>query len=74
MTYFGHEVERCRDYSSLHYRLPFEKVRPRKYFRQPESRDNISSVIQGYLVDWDAQKAVWDGIFSSEVIGVCIPA
>ena len=26
MTYFGHELERCRDYSSLHYRLPFEKV------------------------------------------------
>jgi actin-related protein 6 len=49
MTYFGHEVERCQDYSSLHYRLPFEK---------------------GYLVDWDAQKAVWDGIFSPEVLGV----
>jgi actin-related protein 6 len=27
MTYFGHEISRCRDYSSLHYRLPFEKVR-----------------------------------------------
>lgn len=26
-TYYGHEFERCRDYSSLHYRLPFEKVR-----------------------------------------------
>jgi hypothetical protein len=26
-TYFGHEMEQCRDYSSLHYRLPFEKVR-----------------------------------------------
>jgi hypothetical protein len=25
---------------------------------------------QGYLVDWDAQKAVWDGIFSAEVLGV----
>ncbi|KAF8739517.1 hypothetical protein AX14_009296 [Amanita brunnescens Koide BX004] len=48
-TYFGHEFERCKDYSSLHYRLPFEK---------------------GYLVDWDAQKAVWDGIFSDEVLGV----
>lgn len=49
MTYFGHETEKCKDYSSLHYRLPFEK---------------------GYLVDWDAQKAVWDGIFSDEVFGV----
>jgi hypothetical protein len=27
LTYFGHEFARCRDYSSLHYRLPFEKVR-----------------------------------------------
>lgn len=25
-TYIGHELQRCRDYSSLHYRLPFEKV------------------------------------------------
>ncbi|KAF8624406.1 hypothetical protein AX15_005887 [Amanita polypyramis BW_CC] len=49
VTYFGHEFDRCRDYSSLHYRLPFEK---------------------GYLVDWDAQKAVWDGIFSDEVHGI----
>lgn len=48
-TYFGHEFDNCRDYSSLHYRLPFEK---------------------GYLVDWDAQKAVWDGIFSDEVLNI----
>jgi len=26
-TYFGHQLARCRDYSGLHYRLPFEKVR-----------------------------------------------
>jgi hypothetical protein len=26
LTYFGHEFARCKDYSSLHYRLPFEKV------------------------------------------------
>ncbi|KAF9481127.1 actin-related protein Arp6 [Pholiota conissans] len=48
-TYFGHEIAQCRDYSSLHYRLPFEK---------------------GYLVDWDAQKAIWDGVFSDQVHGV----
>ncbi|KAF9527514.1 actin-domain-containing protein [Crepidotus variabilis] len=48
-TYFGHEIALCRDYSSLNYRLPFEK---------------------GYLVDWDAQKAVWDGIFSTEVLSI----
>ncbi|KZP07507.1 actin-domain-containing protein [Athelia psychrophila] len=46
-TYFGHEIDQCQDFSSLHYRMPFEK---------------------GYLVDWDAQKAVWDRIFSDEVL------
>ncbi|KII90669.1 hypothetical protein PLICRDRAFT_174052 [Plicaturopsis crispa FD-325 SS-3] len=51
-TYFGHEFDRCKDYSSLHFRLPFEK---------------------GYLVDWDAQKAIWDGLFSSDVLGVIPP-
>ncbi|KAF9020827.1 actin-like ATPase domain-containing protein [Hymenopellis radicata] len=50
-TYFGHDftTERCRDFASLSYRLPFEK---------------------GYLVDWDAQKAIWDGIFSDNVLNV----
>ncbi|EPT05352.1 actin protein Arp6 [Fomitopsis schrenkii] len=48
-TYIGHELEKCRDYSSLHYRLPFEK---------------------GYLTDWDAEKAIWDGLFSQEVLAV----
>jgi hypothetical protein len=33
--------------------------------------ENISSATQGYLVDWDAQKAVWDGIFS-DVLEVCL--
>jgi len=47
-TYIGHEIQNCRDYSSLHYRLPFER---------------------GYIVDWDAQKAIWDGLFSNEVLG-----
>ncbi|GAW02679.1 actin-related protein Arp6 [Lentinula edodes] len=48
-TYFGHEIAKCKDYSSLHYQLPFEK---------------------GYIVDWDAEKAIWDGVFSQEVLGV----
>ncbi|EIW59290.1 actin-like protein Arp6 [Trametes versicolor FP-101664 SS1] len=42
-TYIGHELVKCRDFTSLRFRLPFEK---------------------GFLVDWDAQKAVWDGLFS----------
>ncbi|KAJ3864444.1 actin-related protein Arp6 [Lentinula novae-zelandiae] len=48
-TYCGHEIAKCKDYSSLHYQLPFEK---------------------GYIVDWDAEKAIWDGVFSQEVLGV----
>ncbi|KAJ7662532.1 actin-related protein Arp6 [Mycena polygramma] len=48
-TYVGHELDRCKDCSSLSYRLPLEK---------------------GYIVDWDAQKAVWDGILSDEVLNV----
>ncbi|TFK90533.1 actin-like protein Arp6 [Polyporus arcularius HHB13444] len=48
-TYIGHEVAKCRDFTSLRYRLPFEK---------------------GLLVDWDAQKAIWDGLFSNEALAV----
>ncbi|KAI9058563.1 actin-like protein Arp6 [Trametes sanguinea] len=48
-TYIGHELAKCRDFTSLRFRHPFEK---------------------GFLVDWDAQKAIWDGVFSSEVLGV----
>ncbi|KAI0688710.1 actin-like protein Arp6 [Cytidiella melzeri] len=48
-TYVGHEIDTCRDFSSLHYRLPFEK---------------------GYLVDWDAQKAIWDDLFTDKYLGV----
>ncbi|KAI0040286.1 Actin/actin-like protein [Auriscalpium vulgare] len=48
-TYFGQDFAECRDFSSLNYRLPFEK---------------------GYVVDWDAQKAIWDGIFTEETLGV----
>ncbi|PCH39816.1 actin-like protein ARP6 [Wolfiporia cocos MD-104 SS10] len=48
-TYIGHELGNCRDYSSLHYRRPFEK---------------------GYIVDWDAEKAIWDGMFSNDCLEV----
>ena len=68
--YFGHEVEYCVDYSSLHYRLPFEKVRPISWIQRCEAGINISIATQGYVVDWDAQKAIWDGMFSPEVLGV----
>ncbi|PAV17423.1 actin ARP6 [Pyrrhoderma noxium] len=47
--FFGHEFDHCKDHSSLHFRLPFER---------------------GLLTDWDAQKAVWDGLFSKSVLNV----
>ncbi|KAF7791485.1 hypothetical protein EIP86_002501 [Pleurotus ostreatoroseus] len=28
---------------------------------------------KGYIVDWDAQKAIWDGLFTSEYLGVDPP-
>src|SRR5215472_2304111 len=42
-TYFGHEIEHCVDYSSLHYRLPFEKVRPESGLTIYEIEINIFS-------------------------------
>ncbi|CAL1712194.1 unnamed protein product [Somion occarium] len=48
-TYVGDEIRQCHDFSSLHYRLPFEK---------------------GYLVDWDAEKAIWDSLFNTNFLGV----
>lgn len=48
-TFFGHEFDQCKDFSSLHFRLPFER---------------------GFLTDWDAQKAIWDGLFSKNVLNI----
>ncbi|KAJ3489979.1 hypothetical protein NLI96_g1756 [Meripilus lineatus] len=48
-TYIGDEIQHCRDFASLHFRLPFEK---------------------GYVVDWDAQKAIWDRLFNPTSLGV----
>lgn len=38
----------------------------------PRGTNLLSSLeaLQGYLVDWDAQKAIWDGVFSPEVLNV----
>lgn len=71
MKYFGHEVAQCKDYSTLHFRLPFEKV---SYWSTSASRIALfhSASLQGYLVDWDAQKAIWDGVFSDQVLAVSL--
>jgi len=44
----------------IHYAFWVLSLRPRHELK----------VCQGYLVDWDAQKAIWDGLFSSEVLSV----
>ena len=59
-TYYGHEIPLCRDRSSLHYRLPCEKV---KHALKTSSSLHLLIPIKGYVVDWDAQKAIWDGMF-----------
>ncbi|THH10060.1 hypothetical protein EW146_g8492 [Bondarzewia mesenterica] len=73
-TYFGHEFKKCRDHSSLHYRLPFEKVSLGALvaLRKHGTSEGLigGTSLQGYLVDWDAQKAIWDGMFSDEVLAV----
>ncbi|KAF7353975.1 Actin-like protein ARP6 [Mycena venus] len=65
-TYIGHELESCKDYSSLSYRLPLEKA----CLRSCAAISPTTDTMQGYVVDWDAQKAVWDGILSDEVLNV----
>jgi actin-related protein 6 len=69
-TYFGHEIAQCKDYSTLHFRLPFEKVII--HYSWLSIALFPSAHTQGYLVDWDAQKAVWDGIFSDQVLAVSL--
>ncbi len=43
-------------------------------FFSPRVESVSHPVIKGYLVDWDAQKAIWDGIFSDQVLNVSIHA
>ena len=43
-------------------------------FLSPRVSSVSHLVIKGYLVDWDAQKAIWDGIFSDQVLNVSIHA
>lgn len=69
-TYIGHELAKCRDFTSLRFRLPFEKVGAGS-FDHPALRPTRYSC-QGLIVDWDAQKAIWDGLFSNEALAVSI--
>ncbi|KAJ7633827.1 actin-domain-containing protein, partial [Mycena polygramma] len=46
MTYVGHELDRCRDCSSLSYRLPLEKV-----YMWPRALHLDDEEMQGYIVN-----------------------
>lgn len=62
--YIGHEIDECTDFEYVTYRLAFERVRVRKLGRLARSRSSV----QGLLIDWDVEKAVWDGILSPQVL------
>ena len=47
MSYFGHEIARCKDYSSLHYRLPFEKVRTDYFLPQKVTQCILAGLSRG---------------------------
>lgn len=60
--FIGDEIEQCKDYSGIAYRRPFEKVRSQI---SPYPTD-----VQGMLVNWDAEKIIWDRLFSADVLNV----
>ena len=62
-VFVGDEVDSCRDLSGLAFRRPFEKVcRHDSALRDAD--------LQGMLVNWDAEKIVWDRLFSADVLDV----
>lgn len=61
--FVGDEIENCRDFSGVVYRRPFERVR--RYDCQQDWSDE-----QGMLVNWDAEKVIWDRLFSPDVLKV----
>lgn len=43
VTYVGHEIDTCHDFSSLHYRLPFEKVSASRLSQRDHRSDDFSA-------------------------------
>ena len=59
-TFLGDQIDtECPNKTSLFYQLPFQKVD----FRRSTSLDAPAFPPQGYLVDWNIQKQVWDYLF-----------
>lgn len=69
-VYVADEIDQCRDLSGIVYRRPIERV---SSIMLEDSR----LMTQGMLVNWDAEKTIWDRLFSKEVLnvsyqGVCL--
>ena len=47
-TYIGHELAKCRDFTSLRFRLPFEKVGLKRQILQ--RRDENTTAVRAFLL------------------------
>jgi hypothetical protein len=73
-SYVGDELDtQAKDYSGLHYKLPFERVRLRLFTRLASAAHDVNPHAQGILTNWDFEKTVWDRLFSKSVLNV-LPA
>lgn len=61
-VYVTDEIEQCRDLSGIAFRRAFERV--------SWSDAGLKLTAQGMLTTWDAEKPVWDRIFSKEGLDV----
>jgi actin-related protein 6 len=60
-TFIADQIDNeCPNKTSLFYQLPIQKVRINK---TQLNNDCLSLKFQGYLVDWNIQKQVWDHLF-----------
>jgi hypothetical protein len=80
-TYVADEIDQCRDISGLYLRRPFEKVpplhtppphhpRPCSCWLRACSGTHRSPRVQGYLVDFELQKEIWDRAFGKHYLKV----
>lgn len=79
-TFTANQLDEIKDPSGLFYILPFQKVR-HCHHRQtvfafsemlPLSCELSVISLQGYLVNWDVQRKVWDHLFGKEMFKVYI--
>ena len=85
-TFTANQLDEIKDPSGLFYILPFQKVRSKVQGAGPPGvrvlapppgsgcwavgRDTLALSPQGYLVNWDVQRKVWDHLFGKELMKV----